>query len=59
MLWGDIYALSYYRLGKIYQEKGWQERATKSYEKFLMLWADPDPGISEIDDAREQLSRLR
>jgi serine/threonine protein kinase/Tfp pilus assembly protein PilF len=56
---GDIYAKSYYMLGKIYQQKGWEEKAVENYEKFLTLWKDADPGISELADAKKQLAALR
>jgi len=57
--YGDIYALSYYKLGGIYQQKDWKGKAIEHYEKFLDLWKDADPGISEVQDARKRLSSLK
>jgi tetratricopeptide (TPR) repeat protein len=56
---GDIYAKSFYMLGKIYEQIGWKGKAIEHYEKFLDLWKDADPGIAEVDDASERLAGLR
>jgi len=56
--WGDISARSLYWLGKIYQEKGWEDKAIEQYEKFLELWKSADSDIPEITDARKQLQEL-
>jgi hypothetical protein len=46
-------------IGKIYQQKGWNAKAINHCEKFLDLWKDADPGISEVEDARMRLARLK
>jgi hypothetical protein len=40
-------------------EKGWKGKAIEHYEKFLDLWKDADPGIAEVEDARERLAGLK
>ena len=57
--WGDIYAKSYYMLGKIYELQGNTSKAIEHYEKFLSLWKDADPGIAEVEDARKRLADLK
>ena len=55
---GDIYAKSFYMLGRIYEGKGWEGKAIEHYEKFLDLWKDADPGLPEVEDARNRLAHL-
>jgi len=57
--YGDIYAKSFYMLGKICEEKEWKGKAIEHYDKFLSLWKDADPGLPEIDDARKRLAGLK
>jgi tetratricopeptide (TPR) repeat protein len=59
LFYGDIYAKSFYMLGKIYEQKGWKVKAIEHYQKFLDLWKDADPGIAEVEDARERLAELQ
>lgn len=59
LAYGDIYAKSYYNMGKIFEQKGWEGKAIESYEKFLDLWKDADPGIVEVEDAKKRLARLK
>jgi tetratricopeptide (TPR) repeat protein len=56
--WGDIYAKSYYWLGKIYQKGNQKQEAIGNYEKFLMIWKDADTGIPEVEDAKIELEVL-
>jgi len=56
---GDIYAKSFHMLGKIYEEKGWKGKAMEHYEKFLDLWKDAEPGVSEIEEAKKRLLSLQ
>jgi len=59
LYYGDVYSKSFYMLGKIYQEKGWEGKAIEHYEKFLSLWKDADPGIPEVEDAKKKLAGLK
>ena len=54
-----IHPVYHYRLAKLYQEKGWKGKVIEHYEKFLDLWKDADPGIAEVEDARERLAGLK
>jgi hypothetical protein len=42
-----------------YEKSGWNNKAVEQYEGFLEIWKDADPGISEVEDARDRLTRLR
>ncbi len=55
----DLYAKAFYMLGKIYEQQGNTSKAIEHYEKFLDLWKDADPGIAEVEDARERLAGLK
>jgi tetratricopeptide (TPR) repeat protein len=55
---GDIYAKSFYMLGKIYEQQGDTAKAIEYYEKFLDLWKDADLGIMEVEDVRKRLERI-
>jgi tetratricopeptide (TPR) repeat protein len=56
---GDIYAKSFYMLGKIYEQQSNKAKAIESYSKFLDLWKDADPGIAEVEDAKKRLAGLK
>ena len=55
---GNVYALSFYRVGMIDEKLGDKAGARKNYEKFLELWKDADPDLPEPADARKRLAAL-
>ena len=57
--YGDIYARSFYMLGKICEQQDNKAKAIEHYQKFLDLWKDADPGIAEVEDARKRLAGLK
>jgi serine/threonine protein kinase/Flp pilus assembly protein TadD len=57
--YGDLYVKSFYMLGKIYEQQKDTEKAQEYYEKFLELWKDADPGMTEVEDAKARLARLK
>jgi len=58
LIYGDLYAGSFYHLGQIDEKLGDRAKARENYHKFLDLWKDADPGIPEVDDARKRLAGL-
>ena len=57
--YGDIYAASFYWLGKIAEREGKKAEAAENYRKFLDLWKDADPGLPEVEDAKKSLAALK
>ena len=58
--WGDLYARSFYNLGKIYEQKGLKGKAGENYEKFISLWKDCEPRFQPlVEDARKRLAALK
>ena len=56
--YGDLFAKSFYGLGKIYQQKKWTAKTIEQYREFLTLWKDSDPGIPELIDAKNRFAEL-
>jgi serine/threonine protein kinase/Flp pilus assembly protein TadD len=50
---------AYYLLGLAYERSGWDKKAMEQYEEFLDIWKGADPGIPEVEDAKERLRKLR
>jgi tetratricopeptide (TPR) repeat protein len=59
LYYGDIYAKSFYMLGKIYEKRDMQRQAIEHYKKFLVLWKDADPDIAEVEDAKNRLAEIQ
>ena len=49
----------HYLLGLAYEKSGWDKKAIEQYEEFLEIWKDADPGIAEVEDAKQRLARLK
>jgi tetratricopeptide (TPR) repeat protein len=56
--YGNVYAKSFYMLGRIFEELGSKRRALENYEKFLDLWKNADSGLPEVIDAQSRLAAL-
>jgi serine/threonine protein kinase len=56
---GDLFVRSYDRLGKLYLKKNLRAEAAEAFETFLRLWAEADPGLAEVTDARAELAALK
>jgi tetratricopeptide (TPR) repeat protein len=54
-----IHPQYHYRLATLYHDKDDLARAAEEYGKFLDLWKDADKCFSEIEDARQNLARLK
>ncbi len=49
----------FYRMAKLYEQKGNRAKAIQKYEKFLNLWKDADPGLPVTEDAKKRLAGLK
>jgi tetratricopeptide (TPR) repeat protein len=52
------YPKSLHLKGKIYEKKGDNNLAVKSYEKFLALWKNADQDLPDLIDAKKRLANL-
>jgi len=43
-------------LGRIFEQKGDAAKARLNYQKFLDLWKDADPDLTEVGDAKARLA---
>jgi len=51
--------LYYYWRAQVYDRSGKTQQAIDSYQEFLTIWKDADPGIEEIVDAKQRLTELQ
>jgi tetratricopeptide (TPR) repeat protein len=58
LYFGSLYAKSFYRLGRIYEQINNDVKAEENYNKFLALWFNADASISEVGDAQKRLTGL-
>jgi serine/threonine protein kinase/Tfp pilus assembly protein PilF len=58
LLCGDLWAKSFYWLGKIAEKQSRKSEAIANYQRFLDIWKDADPGQAEVDDAKARLKVL-
>jgi len=57
---GDIYARSFYMLGKIYEKKGWKGKAIERYSRFVELWKECDPEFHPmVEEAKQRIKVMR
>ena len=54
-----IHPLSCYRLAKLYEETGQNEKAAEQYRKVLDIWENADEGLSQVEDSKQRLVALK
>lgn len=52
-------ALAHLQLGRAYAMAGDTAKAKVSYQDFLALWKDADPGIPILQEAKAEYAKLR
>jgi len=50
---------AHYLLGLAYEKSGWNQKAIEKYQEFLDIWKEADPGIKEVEDAKQRLAKLK
>ncbi len=56
---GPIMPRYYYRVARLYEQKGMKEKAIENYTTFLKIWGKADPVYKEPADARTRLAKLQ
>ena len=57
--WAILAVKAYYLLGLAYEKSGWNNKAIEKYQEFLEIWKNADPGIAEVEDAKQRLAILK
>jgi len=57
--WPFASVKAHYWLGVAHEQQGEKDKAIQEYEKFLTIWKNADPGIAEVEDAKERLAKLK
>ena len=55
----EFWIPAHYELGRIFEQKGQPEEATKCYEQLLQIWKDADPDLPIAIDAQKRLAKLK
>lgn len=59
LYWALPAVKKHYFLGLAYEKSGWVTQALGEYNRFLEIWKEADPGIKEVDDARDRMAQLK
>jgi tetratricopeptide (TPR) repeat protein len=58
LFYGEIYAKSHFILGQIYEQRGMNAEAIRSYRTFLDLWREADSTAPDLEEAKQSLAAL-
>ncbi|MEZ5360559.1 MAG: tetratricopeptide repeat protein [Candidatus Zixiibacteriota bacterium] len=58
LYFGIYHTLSFYFLGRAYEESNWTDRAVEQYRIFVEKWRDSDYTRPELIDAKQRITRL-